>query len=74
VSVPGISGVVNGDAGDPEAYGFAPGARVRDAETGFTGCVLEPGDEHALVRFPNIGDLWVPYDELLPGDKIIGEY
>lgn len=65
--------MVNGDIDDPEAYGFEEGARVRDTVTGFTGYVLGPGDEQALVRFPNVGDLWVPYDELLPGSKIVGE-
>jgi hypothetical protein len=65
---------VSGDIRDPEAYEFEPEpyALVTDLVTGREGIVLGAGDEQALVRFPLIGDLWVPYGELLPGGDIVG--
>lgn len=52
-----------------------PCSRVTDTESGKAGTVIgvPEGSEEALVRFPLLGDLWVPLDELLPGDDVIGE-
>lgn len=58
---------------DYDAYEFNPGSLARDTENGVTGTIVELGDEEALVEFPLLGCLWVPYGELLPGSRVIGE-
>jgi hypothetical protein len=54
----------------PGDSGFEPGTEVLETESFAVGTVIDLGEEEALVRFPLLGDLWVPYDELLPGSVI----